>query len=141
MGAAPESGNISCMLRDAKGPAPAHVIVLGNEKGGSGKSTTAMHIFVTLARADYKVGAIDLDTRQKSFFTYLENRKRTKQREGYSDRQLPMPIMRDIQLSDNIDRDIADEEELERFSNAVRETLSSFAMSGIASLASQDRER
>ncbi len=99
----------------------AHVIVLGNEKGGSGKSTTAMHIFVTLARADYKVGAIDLDTRQKSFFTYLENRRRTKQREGYSDRQLPMPIMREIQLSDNIDRDIADEEELERFSHAVRE--------------------
>jgi chromosome partitioning protein len=48
--------------------APAHVIVLGNEKGGSGKSTTAMHIFVALARAGFRVGAIDLDTRQKSFF-------------------------------------------------------------------------
>ncbi len=53
----------------------AHVIVLGNEKGGSGKSTTAMQIFVALARADYRVGALDLDPRQQSFFRYLDNRE------------------------------------------------------------------
>lgn len=53
---------------------PAHVIVLGNEKGGSGKSTTAMQIFVALARAGHRVGALDLDPRQQSFFRYLDNR-------------------------------------------------------------------
>jgi chromosome partitioning protein len=55
--------------------ADGHVIVLGNEKGGSGKSTTAMHLFVALARAGHAVGAMDLDLRQQSFFRYLENRR------------------------------------------------------------------
>ncbi|MEL6979538.1 MAG: division plane positioning ATPase MipZ [Pseudomonadota bacterium] len=100
---------------------PAHVIVIGNEKGGSGKSTTAMHVFVALARAGFEVGAIDLDTRQKSFFRYLENRKRKKDKEGYNDRQVPMPMMREVQVSDNADKDIGEQEELERFTNAVQE--------------------
>lgn len=104
---------------------PAHVIVIGNEKGGSGKSTTAMHIFVALARAGFEVGAIDLDTRQKSFFRYLENRKRKKDKENYNDRQVPMPLMREVQVSDNIDRDVAEQEELERFTSAVQEMYNS----------------
>ena len=45
----------------------AHVIVLGNEKGGSGKSTTAMHIAVALLKAGQRVATIDLDSRQKTF--------------------------------------------------------------------------
>ncbi|HEX3672997.1 MAG TPA: division plane positioning ATPase MipZ [Rhizomicrobium sp.] len=52
----------------------AHIIVFGNEKGGSGKSTAAMHVAVALARAGKKVAAIDLDTRQRSFSRQLENR-------------------------------------------------------------------
>jgi chromosome partitioning protein len=59
----------------SRGGRAGHVIVLGNEKGGSGKSTTAMHLFVALARAGFAVGAMDLDLRQQSFFRYLENRK------------------------------------------------------------------
>lgn len=52
-----------------------HIIVLGNEKGGSGKSTTAMHVIVSLLQLGKKVAAIDLDSRQKSLTRYLENRK------------------------------------------------------------------
>jgi len=52
----------------------SHIIIVGNEKGGSGKSTTCMHIATALARMGYKVGALDLDTRQRSFSRYLENR-------------------------------------------------------------------
>ena len=52
----------------------AHIIVLGNEKGGSGKSTTAVHIAVALAHAGFAVGAIDLDARQRTVARYLENR-------------------------------------------------------------------
>ncbi len=52
-----------------------HVIVLGNEKGGSGKSTAAMHITIALLKTGYKVAAIDLDMRQQSFARYLENRR------------------------------------------------------------------
>jgi chromosome partitioning protein len=54
-----------------------HVIVLGNEKGGSGKSTTAMHIIVSLLHDGHKVGSIDLDARQGSLSRYVENRRQT----------------------------------------------------------------
>jgi len=53
----------------------AHVIVLGNEKGGSGKSTTALHIAVALMKSGQRVATIDLDSRQKSFTHYIENRR------------------------------------------------------------------
>lgn len=52
----------------------AHIIVVGNEKGGAGKSTVSMHIATALARMGFRVGALDLDLRQKSFGRYLENR-------------------------------------------------------------------
>jgi chromosome partitioning protein len=56
-------------------PKSAHVVVLGNEKGGSGKSTTALHIAVALLKAGQRVATIDLDGRQKSFTHYIENRR------------------------------------------------------------------
>ena len=60
----------------------AHVIVLGNEKGGSGKSTTAMHLFAALAHGGARVGALDLDLRQQSLFRYLDNREAQSTRTG-----------------------------------------------------------
>lgn len=54
--------------------AGAHIIVFGNEKGGSGKTTAAMHVAVALARLGKSVGLIDLDSRQKSLMRYAENR-------------------------------------------------------------------
>ncbi|HTQ84398.1 MAG TPA: division plane positioning ATPase MipZ [Pseudolabrys sp.] len=56
-------------------PQSAHVVVLGNEKGGSGKSTTALHIAVALLKAGQRVATIDLDSRQQSFTRYIENRR------------------------------------------------------------------
>ena len=53
----------------------AHIIVVGNEKGGAGKSTVTMHIATALARMGHRVGAIDLDLRQQSFARYLLNRQ------------------------------------------------------------------
>lgn len=55
--------------------AKAHVIVVGNEKGGSGKTTTAMHIATSLLVLGKSVGCLDLDVRQRSFSRYNENRK------------------------------------------------------------------
>jgi chromosome partitioning protein len=63
------------MQIDVGKPKSAHVIVLGNEKGGSGKSTTAMHVAVALLLAGQRVATIDLDSRQKSFTHYIENRR------------------------------------------------------------------
>jgi chromosome partitioning protein len=52
----------------------AHVIVVGNEKGGTGKSTLAMHLSVALMNFGQRVATIDLDSRQKTFTHYVENR-------------------------------------------------------------------
>ena len=53
----------------------AHVVVVGNEKGGSGKSTTSMHVAVALLKAGQRVATIDLDARQGSFSHYIDNRR------------------------------------------------------------------
>ena len=42
----------------------AHVIVVGNEKGGTGKSTTSMHLIVAFLKLGRSVASIDLDVRQ-----------------------------------------------------------------------------
>ena len=56
---------------DLKG---VRVITVANEKGGSGKSTVAIHLAVALLRAGQRVATIDLDTRQRTFSRYIENR-------------------------------------------------------------------
>jgi len=53
---------------------PAYVVVVGNEKGGSGKSTIAIHLAVALMKAGQRVATIDIDSRQKSFTHYVQNR-------------------------------------------------------------------
>jgi chromosome partitioning protein len=72
----------------------AHIIVVGNEKGGSGKSTVSMHVSVALARMGWRVGAMDLDLRQLTFGRYVENRRVWTARNGLalpSPRFLPLP--------------------------------------------------
>jgi len=66
----------------------AHVVVLGNEKGGSGKSTVAMHVAVALMKAGQKVATVDLDSRQQSFTHYIHNRAAWAKRKGL-DLELP----------------------------------------------------
>ena len=67
----------------------AHRIVFANEKGGTGKSTTAVHVAVALAYRGAKVAAIDLDPRQRTLYRYLENRAETAAR-----RQIALPTAR-----------------------------------------------
>ncbi len=64
-----------------------HILVIGNEKGGSGKTTTSMHIMVALMRLGFKLGSMDIDARQRSLSRYLENRRTTMTKEDIS---LPM---------------------------------------------------
>lgn len=59
-----------------------HIVVLGNEKGGSGKSTTAMHITIACLKMGLRVGVIDLDGRQRTLARYLENRVEFGERHG-----------------------------------------------------------
>ncbi len=53
----------------------AHIIVVGNEKGGAGKSTVSMHVATALARMGHRVSGLDLDLRQRTFGRYIDNRK------------------------------------------------------------------
>lgn len=76
-----------------------HRIVFANEKGGTGKSTTAVHVAVALAYQGAKVAALDLDTRQKTFFRYCENRAETQRRRNV---QLPGPVF-DICHGDTVE--------------------------------------
>lgn len=66
-----------------------HRIVFANEKGGTGKSTTAVHTAIALASQGVRVAAIDLDSRQRTLHRYFENRAETAQR-----RQIDLPMAR-----------------------------------------------
>ncbi|MCY4414081.1 MAG: AAA family ATPase [Alphaproteobacteria bacterium] len=59
-----------------------YCIVIGNEKGGSGKSTTAMHVAVALLSLKYKVACVDVDAQQGTLTRYIENRSKTKDKNG-----------------------------------------------------------
>jgi len=66
----------------------AHIIAVGNEKGGSGKSTTALHLAVYLLHQGHRVATIDVDSRQQTLTRYIRNRRTTIDTSG---RQIPMP--------------------------------------------------
>ncbi len=97
---------------------PAHVIVFGNEKGGSGKSTTAMHVAIALIRLGYKVGTIDLDARQGTLTRYMQNRWNfiEKHRQG-----IPSPTHMAIPQSSNEDSARKKEEERNFIDMALNE--------------------
>lgn len=100
--------------------ARGRVIVVGNEKGGSGKSTVAIHIAVALMKAGQSVATVDLDSRQRSFTHYIENRRVWAQR-----------VARDLETPDHycfeqkIEYPTADDEIAER--NELAETVENLA--------------
>ena len=104
------------LLQGNPGSRSAHVVVLGNEKGGSGKSTTAIHVAVALLKAGQRVATIDLDCRQQSFTRYIENRKAWGCRSGID---LEIPDHRCIEIGGSMQ--IGDNElsEFAQFSAAV----------------------
>lgn len=86
------------------------VIVFGNEKGGSGKSTMAIHVTVTLLQQGYKVGTLDLDSRQATFTRFFQNRQ---QRMEEDNLELLCPIHIPIAPSKEktVDERMADEQQ------------------------------
>jgi len=58
------------------------IIVVGNEKGGSGKSTTAIHLIVGLLHAGHSVASVDLDGRQGSLTRFFALRQRFADKQG-----------------------------------------------------------
>jgi len=98
-------------------PRNGRTIVVGNEKGGAGKSTVAMHLTVALMRMGARVGIIDLDVRQRSLTRYNENRLRWIKSTGA---RLPMPEMIRVDASTQRDLDRAEAEETRRLEDALR---------------------
>ncbi|HTU56674.1 MAG TPA: division plane positioning ATPase MipZ [Acetobacteraceae bacterium] len=96
----------------------ATLIVLGNEKGGSGKSTTAMHLIVGLLRDGYRVGAIDLDARQATLAGYIAARETFVRTKGVT---LPVPRVLTVGRSEEDSRTAAEADERARFDAALAE--------------------
>src|SRR5881275_628205 len=94
----------------------AHVVVLGNEKGGSGKSTTALHIAVALMKAGQRVATIDLVCRQLIVNQYINNRRAWARRTGLG---LELPVHCCVKHGNTMQ--IADNEtsECQQFMDAV----------------------
>jgi chromosome partitioning protein len=98
-------------------PRGAHVIVVGNQKGGAGKSTVAMHLIVALMRMGRRTGAIDLDVRQRSLTRYIENRARWIAARGA---KLPAPQIFELCESRERTLDAAEAEDEASFRAALK---------------------
>jgi len=111
------SGGGNMLVQTSQGQSgSAHVIVLGNEKGGSGKSTAALHIAVALLKAGQRVATIDLDCRQQSFTRYINNRSAWARRTGLN---LELPVHCCIKLGDTMQIAENESSELQQFVDAV----------------------
>jgi len=93
-----------------------HIIVFGNEKGGTGKSTTAMHVIVSLLSQNFKLAVIDLDARQKTLYRYLENRQAYMQEHEL---HLNLPDSHVIEKSQRATATEMEQEEQERFKSLL----------------------
>jgi len=100
---------------------PGHIIVVGNEKGGCGKSTTAMHLIVALLRLGKSVASVDLDFRQATLTRYLRNRQAHAARHGLD---LPMPEHVVFQHREGIAANIL-EERMQWFDDTLKKLGSS----------------
>lgn len=111
------------MNKEAWAGTRAHIIVFGNEKGGSGKTTSAIHVAVALARMGKHVAAVDLDTRQRSFARHLENRAASRARGAG---ELAMPETLAFARSPAASLDDAAADEVKRFGQLLSETEKEF---------------
>ncbi|MES1199262.1 MAG: division plane positioning ATPase MipZ [Pseudomonadota bacterium] len=98
-------------------PRRTHIVVVGNQKGGAGKSTVAMHLIVALMRMGKRTGALDLDVRQRSLTRYIENRARWIAERGA---KLAMPQTLALGESRSRQLDDAEAEEVAGFRMALK---------------------
>ena len=103
-------------MRESTPRKAAHVIVVGNEKGGSGKSTISMHIIVHLLNLGQRVASIDLDCRQRSLTSYVNNRRRWAARQGI---RLQVPEHFSPSRADGDSVRLNEEREFTEFADAI----------------------
>lgn len=98
-----------------------HIIVLGNEKGGTGKSTVSMHVIISLLRTGFSVGSIDVDARQGTLSRYIENRRFTSDK---MEKPLPQGEHLPLLLSTNPLKEEAIKEDQHNLEEAVHKLSS-----------------
>ena len=101
-------------------PVRPRVVVLGNQKGGSGKSTTAIHLVFGLMNCGYDVGSIDLDGDQATLSHFMENRRRQM---ASGESILSMPEHRLVEPSLETSRADAEDDETRRVAEAFEDLL------------------
>ncbi len=101
-----------------KPPLRPYIIVLGNEKGGTGKSTLAMHLIVQLLYEGFDVGSIDVDGRQGTLSRYIENRQAYMK---LHDKPLPFSVHHRLTKSSLPDVPLAEQEDQTSLQNAMRD--------------------
>ncbi len=110
----------SVLTIDADAPASEetapYIIVTGNEKGGTGKSTTAIHLALAIMQRGYWVGTIDLDAQQGTLTHFIDNRQTYAAASG---RVLPVPSHRQVEKSSLSPREESDDDEAARLTAAV----------------------
>lgn len=98
----------------------AHIIVIGNEKGGAGKTTTTIHLLAYLLKLGFRVTSFDLDSRQRSLTRYIENRIKYS---NNKELKLSMPIHYLISESNALNISIKEKEEEQNFLENFNEAL------------------
>ncbi len=98
-------------------PRRSRFILVGNEKGGSGKSTVAMHLAVALLRDNQRVATVDLDRRQGTLSHYIENRRRFAAADNISLKLPEHHTVRFSELDSAVAREAANRETFEALAN------------------------
>src|ERR1700749_1549395 len=93
----------------------ARVLVVGNEKGGAGKSTIAIHLATALLPAGARVAVLDLDLRQQSMNRFFDNRRKWMESAGAV---LPEPLTPSRQAAEILVRAPV-EDQIARFEDII----------------------
>jgi len=92
-----------------------HIFVVGNEKGGAGKTTCSMHLIIGLLDKGYNIASIDVDSRQHSLTSYLNNRKIYNEKNPENSVMMPMHF----HIKQSIDQVNAEQEEQDSFEKSL----------------------
>jgi len=93
-----------------------YIFVIGNEKGGAGKTTCAMHLIAGLLDCGLKVASIDTDSRQHSLTSYIKNRALYNQKNPTH----PVP-----ESNHTLIKESSKEEEIAEFTQALEDAMTS----------------
>ncbi len=101
-----------------------HIFVIGNEKGGAGKTTCSMHLIIGLLERGYKVASIDVDVRQSSLSSYLYNRELYNK--SNPDKQVLSPIHYHLNEIKNVDiqeKNLLEQKEFESILSEINDKI------------------